>query len=335
LREIRGDQRAYCKEISGCGIIGIMNETGDAFSGEQVVIGICNMLERGNGLGAGYAGYGIYPDFKDCWCFHVMYQEDRAKDLAEDFLTKRFSLRHHEAIPTKKIKTLQSTPLLWRYFLDVPEEVADRDGSEEDYVIEAVMAINTRVDGAFVFSSGKDMGIFKGVGDPDEIAEFYRIPEYNGYIWTAHNRFPTNTPGWWGGAHPFGILDWSVIHNGEISSYGINRRYLENFGYYCCLSTDTEVMAYLFDLLVRRHGLDFEVAAKVMASPLLESDRKGGGPGGEGVLEDTADSIRFGLGERPLCCSGGQQPLHGRAKRQDQAASPCGGQAGQLPLHIL
>lgn len=267
MRQIVGDQMAYCKEISGCGIIGIMNEAGDTFSGEQVVIGICSMLERGNGLGAGYAGYGIYPDFRDCWCFHVMYYEDRAKDLAEDFLTKRFSLRHHEPIPTKEVKTLQSTPLLWRYFLDVPEEVADRDGSEEDYVIEAVMAINTQVDGAFVFSSGKDMGIFKGVGDPDEIAEFYRIPEYNGYIWTAHNRFPTNTPGWWGGAHPFGILDWSVVHNGEISSYGINRRYLENFGYYCCLSTDTEVMAYLFDLLVRRHGLDFEVAAKVMASP--------------------------------------------------------------------
>jgi glutamate synthase domain-containing protein 1 len=62
-------------------------------------------------------------------------------------------------------------------------------------------------------------------------------------------------------------LDWSVIHNGEISSYGINRRYLENFGYYCSLFTDTEVMAYLFDLLVRRHGLEFEVVGKILAAP--------------------------------------------------------------------
>jgi glutamate synthase domain-containing protein 1 len=111
------------------------------------------------------------------------------------------------------------------------------------------------------------MGIFKGVGNPDEIGDFYRIAEYKAYIWVAHNRFPTNTVGWWGGAHPFGILDWSVVHNGEISSYGINKRYLENFGYYCTLFTDTEVMAYLFDLLVRKHRLSFEVVGKILASP--------------------------------------------------------------------
>ncbi len=44
------------KEISGCGIVGIMNERGDPFSGEDVVVAICNMMERGNGLGAGFAG---------------------------------------------------------------------------------------------------------------------------------------------------------------------------------------------------------------------------------------------------------------------------------------
>ena len=42
------------KEISGCGIVGIMNERGDPFSGEDVVVAICNMMERGNGLGAGF-----------------------------------------------------------------------------------------------------------------------------------------------------------------------------------------------------------------------------------------------------------------------------------------
>jgi glutamate synthase domain-containing protein 1 len=87
-------------------------------------------------------------------------------------------------------------------------------------------------------------------------------------MWTAHNRFPTNTPGWWGGAHPFGLLDWSVVHNGEISSYGTNRRYLEMKGYHCTMQTDTEVMAYASDLLMRRHQLTPKMAALVMASPL-------------------------------------------------------------------
>jgi glutamate synthase domain-containing protein 1 len=258
-----GQQRE--KDISGCGIVGIMNEEGGAFSGEAITAAICTMMERGNGLGAGFAGYGIYPDLKDYWCFHIMYQGEQARKAVEDYMAKRFILKHEGPIPTKRVRTLGLSPLLWRYFFDIKKEVKETAG-EEDYIIEHIMEIHRHMEGAFVFSSGKNMGIFKGVGNPDEIAEFYRIPDYSGYLWTAHNRFPTNTPGWWGGAHPFGILDWSVVHNGEISSYGINRKYLEGFGYYCSLSTDTEVMAYLFDLLVRRHGHAFDVVGKIIAS---------------------------------------------------------------------
>jgi len=132
------------------------------------------------------------------------------------------------------------------------------------------MFINSKIEGAFVVSSGKNMGIFKGVGYPEDIGRFYCLEEYQGYLWTAHGRFPTNTVGWWGGAHPFGILDWSVIHNGEISSYGINRRYLLNYGYQCTLFTDTEVIAYLFDLLHRKHKLNFEIIAKILTSLFWE-----------------------------------------------------------------
>jgi glutamate synthase domain-containing protein 1 len=109
--------------------------------------------------------------------------------------------------------------------------------------------------------------VFKGVGYPEEIAEYFCLEQYQGYLWTAHGRFPTNTPGWWGGAHPFNILDWTVIHNGEISSYGINRRYLEQFGYHCTMQTDTEVVAYAIDLLIRRHGLPIEIVAKILSPP--------------------------------------------------------------------
>jgi glutamate synthase domain-containing protein 1 len=63
-------------------------------------------------------------------------------------------------------------------------------------------------------------------------------------------------------------LDWTVVHNGEVSSYGANRRYLEMQGYHCTMQTDTEVMAYAADLLMRRHGLPVSVAASVMAPPL-------------------------------------------------------------------
>ena len=74
--------------------------------------------------------------------------------------------------------------------------------------------------------------------------------------WTAHGRYPTNTPGWWGGAHPFALLDYSIVHNGEISSYDANRRYIEMFGYKCTLQTDTEVITYILGLSHAQTGPD-------------------------------------------------------------------------------
>jgi glutamate synthase domain-containing protein 1 len=57
------------------------------------------------------------------------------------------------------------------------------------------------------------------------------------------------------------------VHNGEISSYGINKRYLEGYGYHCTMQTDTEAIAYAVDLLIRKHKLPIEVMAKVLAPP--------------------------------------------------------------------
>ncbi|MCS7179782.1 MAG: hypothetical protein NZ891_00300, partial [bacterium] len=62
---------------SGCGISGIMSKNGNLFSGEKIITSICNMTERGNGLGSGFAVYGIYPDLKENWCFHIMYNTDK------------------------------------------------------------------------------------------------------------------------------------------------------------------------------------------------------------------------------------------------------------------
>ena len=129
------------------------------------------------------------------------------------------------------------------------------------------MHINTYLKGAYVFSSGKNMGVFKAVGFPEDVGKFYKLDEYKAYSWTAHGRYPTNTPGWWGGAHPFSLLDYTVVHNGEISSYDANRRYIEMFGYKCTLQTDTEVITYIADYLLRRQKLSLEETASVIAAP--------------------------------------------------------------------
>ena len=118
-----------------------------------------------------------------------------------------------------------------------------------------------------MFSSGKNMGVFKAVGFPEDVGEFYRLEEYDAYSWTAHGRYPTNTPGWWGGAHPFDLLGLSIVHNGEISSYDANRRYIEMFGYKCNLLTDTEVITYIIDYLANEKKLSMEEVASVIAAP--------------------------------------------------------------------
>lgn len=138
---------------------------------------------------------------------------------------------------------------------------------ENEFVARTVMKINAEMPGAYVFSSGKNMGTFKAVGFPEDVGIFYKLDEYEGYSWTAHGRYPTNTPGWWGGAHPFTLLDYSIVHNGEISSYDANRRFMEMFGYKCTLQTDTEVITYIMDYLLRIQGLTLGEAASVIAAP--------------------------------------------------------------------
>ncbi len=271
----------YQKDISGCGLSGFINKKGKRVSGSVVTKSIANQHDRGNGLGGGFAAYGIYPDFKELFALHIMYDHDVARTKTESFLKEKMLIHHLEKIPTRPTEKIKSPPILMRYFLQPSASDSEKEEIEkgnitlDDLMVKDVMGINETIDGAFVFSSGKNMGAFKGVGFPEDISEFFMLEDYKGYIWTAHNRFPTNTPGWWGGAHPFTILDWSIVHNGEISSYGINKRYIEMFGYKCTLFTDTEVVAYLLDLLIRRHGLSYEVACLALSAPFWqEVERK-------------------------------------------------------------
>ena len=83
------------------------------------------------------------------------------------------------------------------------------------------------------------------------------------------------TPRLVGRGHPFALLDYSIVHNGEISSYDANRRYIEMFGYKCTLQTDTEVITYIADYLLRRQGLSLEETAGHCGA-LLEHHRQNG-----------------------------------------------------------
>ena len=260
---------------SGCAVSGIMNKSGKRMNGEDIIKSVTVMHDRSNGLGGGFAAYGIYPDYKDYYAFHIFYDSASSKKECEEFLEQHFDIINLSEIPTRKIKEITDEPLIWRYFIaPQPSKLADSQLDEREFAVKSVFRINTGIEGAYVFSSGKNMGVFKAVGFPEDVGRFYRLEDYEGWAFTAHGRYPTNTPGWWGGAHPFALLDYSVVHNGEISSYDVNRQAAEMHGYKCTLRTDTEVIAYIIDYLHRKKRLTFREIASVIAAPFWQNIEK-------------------------------------------------------------
>ena len=250
-------------EFDACGIAAFINIDGKLVDGRKIVRMITTIKDRENGLGAGYALYGLFPEQADLYCIQLLLDNKDALQRVRDYFKDKVRVVKDEEVYTQRVSTMREPyPLIWRFFVEPQQKE-----NEQAYMIRLVMYINAEIDGAFCMSSGKNMAVFKGNGWSDEIAEFYNLKDYKAHMWLSHSRFPTNTPGWWGGAHPFNILSWSVVHNGEITSYGTNKRYLEMWDYKCALRTDTEVVAYMFDLLVRRHQLPELIACLAMAPP--------------------------------------------------------------------
>ncbi len=253
---------------SGCAISGVISRSGKNINGAEIVKSIATMHDRSNGLGGGFAGYGIYPQYADYYAFHVFYDGNKAREECERFLDRHFDIINLSKIPVRKSNKITAEPLIWRYFVaPLPTKLKDSHLDEKEFVTRCVININANIEGAYVFSCGKNMGVFKAVGFPEDVGNYFRLDEYEGYSWTAHGRYPTNTPGWWGGAHPFAMLDYSIVHNGEISSYDANRRNIEMYGYKCTLQTDTEVITYIIDYLLRKQKLTLEECAEVIAAP--------------------------------------------------------------------
>jgi glutamate synthase domain-containing protein 1 len=257
---------------SGCAISAVISKEGKRMSGKAITESMIPMHDRTNGLGGGFAAYGIYPDYKEQYALHIFFTDKSCLDDCERFLHNSFMVVKAENIPTCRIPEITDEPIIRRYFVSpLPSVLKNLQIDEKEYVVRIVMNINSLMKGCYVFSCGKNMGAFKAVGFPEDVGRFYRLDEYEAYSWTAHGRYPTNTPGWWGGAHPFCLLDYSVVHNGEISSYDANRRFIEMFGYKCTLQTDTEVITYICDYLLRREKLTLEETASVIAAPFWDT----------------------------------------------------------------
>jgi len=138
------------KDFSACGIFAAMNVQGNRFGSKDQVKAMVNMHDRGNGLGGGFAVYGIYPQFKEYYALHIMYLTKDAKEKTDRTLASKFDIVYDEEMQTRPAK-VHNPPLVWRYFVQPRKGQPEENQVEEDYVIEAVMRVNTETGKAFVF----------------------------------------------------------------------------------------------------------------------------------------------------------------------------------------
>lgn len=98
--------------------------------------------------------------------------------------------------------------------------------------------------GVTVLSQGHAIEIFKGVGDPDAIAERLGLAQRSGTHAIGHTRMATESAVTIAGSHPFSTgLDTCLVHNGSLSNHNRLRDMLRRRGEYFQTENDTEVAA--------------------------------------------------------------------------------------------
>ena len=163
---------------SGCAISAVISKDGNKMSGESITNSMKPMHDRSNGLGGGFAGYGIYPEYKEFYALHMFFDTRDTRKKCEAFLKEQFEIVQSEVIPTRKLPAITDEPIIWRYFVAPLKSVlASMQLDEKEFVAQTVMKINAEMSGAYVFSSGKNMGTFKAVGFPEDGLPMDVIPQ--------------------------------------------------------------------------------------------------------------------------------------------------------------
>lgn len=95
-----------------------------------------------------------------------------------------------------------------------------------------------------VLSVGRSIELFKGVGDPDAVAERFGLASRSGTHAIAHTRMATESAVTTAGSHPFSTgADTCLVHNGSLSNHNGLRRRLEAAGERFQTANDSEVAA--------------------------------------------------------------------------------------------
>ena len=111
---------------SGCAIAAVISREGKRMTGEKIIEGMIPMHDRSNGLGGGFAGYGIYPEYKEFYALHIFFDSEHVRKECEQLLRERFEIVKAENIPIRKTPAITDVPLIWRYFVAPLESIISR-----------------------------------------------------------------------------------------------------------------------------------------------------------------------------------------------------------------
>ena len=97
---------------SGCAISGIFCRDGKRITGDAIKKSIAVMHNRSNGLGGGFAAYGIYPQYEEFFALHIFYDSQSSREETERFLDRRFDIINLSKIPVRQTPMIPDAPLI-------------------------------------------------------------------------------------------------------------------------------------------------------------------------------------------------------------------------------
>ncbi len=260
---------------SSCGIFGMLRkDLSEKISVEMAVRGIESVRYRGSRLGAGFSAFNLATDAP--LQLQAFVQSEENVSLIRGMLHSVNVTILDEEVPTfgkGEFKTYQAS-------LEAGDDI---EKAIDELNAEFAAGGQYR---ARIYCCSRYQRVFKGVGYPKDVARDTKIRSAcrSADLWLAHTRQPTNSPGalpiW---SHPFAASEWSVAHNGDISSFGANFQFLKSVGVRSLVGTDSEAIAFLLDYLTRTRGLSITEAAEVLtptyegrSSQVVRSSEYGG-----------------------------------------------------------
>lgn len=220
-----------------CGIAAIMFKGSPANVGEAMVRMLVSLQHRGPDS-TGYALYGSRGGGVRTYVVWVKLEEPDAVGAER---ARALAVQTDEMLDA--IARAGGRVVAQEAVLDYAARLVVEYGGDVKAFVEAVEGTGGGVE---ITSLGRSMELVKDVGRADDVADRYRLKQFEGTHAVGHVRMATESAVDVSHAHPFWAYpypDICVVHNGQITNYWKSRRLLELRGQRFRSRCDSELIA--------------------------------------------------------------------------------------------